>query len=83
LLRINSTEQNLQGVRWRKFNTTWQNKIVKNCERGTGGDNTARQIVGTVNARYLHNGTTQIHRIYKKFLAHITTQNGGKFVSKF
>jgi len=39
-------------------------------------------IVGTVNARYLRNGTTQIHQINRKFFAHTPAQNGGKIVSK-
>jgi len=29
LLLVNSTEQNLQGVSWQEFNTTWQNKNLK------------------------------------------------------
>jgi len=73
--QLNKTKLTGYPVHWKKFNTTWQNKIFKNCEQGTGGDNTTRQTFGTVNARYLRNGTSQIHRSYKKLLTHITTQN--------
>jgi len=38
----------------------------------------AQQTVGTVNARYLRNGPTQIHRSYRKLLSHTPAQNGGK-----
>jgi len=77
LLLINSTEQNLQGVRWREFSPTWQNNFFK-LWMGTRGDYTALQIVGTVNARYFRNGQTQIHQIYRKFIAHTPAQNGQK-----
>jgi len=36
LLLINSTIQNLQGVRWRKFSTTWLNTILTIVNGGQG-----------------------------------------------
>jgi len=71
--QVNKT--NLQGVRWRKFNTTWQKKEEKKVNtRGTEGNHTAGQIFGIVNARYFHNGLTQIRQIDRKFLAHYYTK---------
>jgi len=80
---MNSTKQNLQGVCWRAFGTTWRNKIKTIVNGGTRGDHTAGQSFGTVNALYLRNGLTQIHQIYRKFFAHSSAQNKGKIFSKF
>jgi len=38
-----------------------------------------QQIFGTVNARYPSNGPTQIHQIYRKFIAHTPAPNTGFF----
>jgi len=83
LLQINSTEQDLQGVRWREFRRTWQNKILKIVNGGQGETTRQDKFVGTVNALYLPNGPTQIHQIYRKFLENTPAQNGGMIVSKF
>jgi len=55
----------------------------KNWERGTGEDHKAGQILGIVNMRYLRNGQTHIHQIYRKFLAHTPAKNGKKTFSQF
>jgi len=49
----------------------------------TGGDHMAGHIFGTVNARHLCNGPTQIHQIYRKYVALLPAQNGGNIVSIF
>jgi len=79
-LVINSTKQNVCS---RAFGTTWRNKIEKIVNVGTGGNHMAGQSFGTVNALYLRNGLTQIHQIYRKFLAHNSAQNRRKIFSKF
>jgi len=56
---------------------------LKICERGTEGNHTAGQIFDSVNAQYLRNGLTEIHQIYREFLAHTTAQNLQKTISKF
>jgi len=79
---INSTKHNLKGVRWKKFDTTWQNKDLKIVNGATGKDHTAGQMFGTVNAVYFHNGPTKIKQIFRNWFAHISAQNEGKIVSK-
>jgi len=83
LILVSSTEQNLQGVSWTEFSTTWQNKIKKIVNGGTKGDHTAGQSFSTINARNLCNSQTQIPQINKKFLKQPNAQNGGKIISKF
>jgi len=46
-------------------------------------NHTDGQRIGTVNALCLRNGSTEIHQIYRKFLAHANAQNKCKFVLKF
>jgi len=45
--------------------------------------NYTQQIVGIVNAKYLRNGSTQIHKIFRNFLAHTPAQNLGKIAVNF
>jgi len=79
--QINKTK--LTGCVLEKIRHNLANTILKFVNGGTGGDHTAGQSFGTVNALCLRNGLTQIHQIYRKLLAHTSAQNKDKFVSKF
>jgi len=83
LLLVNLTKQNLQGVPWKEFTTTWQNKIKKIVNGGTEGDHTVGHIFGTKNTQYLRNTKTQIYQIHRLFLTQPFPQNRGRIVSKF
>jgi len=47
---INSTEQNLQGVRWKESKRSLQNKNFKIVNGGQGETTRQDKFVGTVNA---------------------------------